>query len=122
MKYFPFVGKISGSPSILEGTLEEMLAEEYEYLKLGVNGIDFLGYRYKASDPEELIRGYFAHSKLPTVLAGSISSVDRIKFALSVKPWGFTMGSALFEKKFVKNGTFRENLEYVIDILNSNSN
>ena len=122
MKYFPFVGRVSGSPSIIEGTLEEMLTQEKEYLELGVNGIDLLGYRYKGGDPEELIRQYFALSKLPTVLAGSIGSVERINFALSVKPWGFTMGSALFEKKFVKDGTFRENLEYVINILNKNSN
>ena len=122
LRYFPFVGKVSGSPSILEGTLEEMLAQENEYLKLGVNGIDLLGYRFKDGDPEELIRQYFAQSKLPTVLAGSIGSVERINFALSVKPWGFTMGSALFEKKFVKDGTFRENLEYVVDLLSSNSN
>lgn len=122
LRYFPFVGKVSGSPSILEGTLEEMLAQERDFFELGVSGTNLLGYRYTSGDPEELIRQYFAHTKLPAVLAGSIGSVDRIKFALSVKPWSFTMGSALFEKKFVKDGTFRENLEYVIDVLNSKSN
>ena len=34
-----------------------------------------------------------------------------------MNPWTFTMGSALFAKNFVKNGTFRENLEYVINLL-----
>jgi hypothetical protein len=120
LKYFPFVGQVNESPSVLEGTLEEMLAQEQIYSRLGVNGTDFLGYRYNGGDPEELIRQYIAKAQLPTVLAGSIGSDDRIRFALSVNPWSFTMGSALFEKKFVANGTFRDNLEYVINFLETN--
>ena len=30
----------------------------------------------------------------------------------------YTMGSALFNANFVKGGTFRENLEFVLDYLN----
>ena len=52
LKYFPFVGNVSESPSVLESTLEEMLAQEQEYSRLGVSGTDFLGYRYKGGDPE----------------------------------------------------------------------
>jgi hypothetical protein len=34
-----------------------------------------------------------------------------------MNPWGFTMGSALFNKNFVKNGTFRENLQHVVNYI-----
>ena len=34
-----------------------------------------------------------------------------------MNPWCFTMGSALFTKNFVKEGTFRDNLVYVVGFL-----
>ena len=50
-------------------------------------------------------------------LAGSIGSDERVAIVKEMNPWTFTMGSALFSKNFVKDGTFRENLEYVIGLL-----
>ena len=46
IRYMPFVGKITGRPSILEGTLDEMLDEARYCLSKGVYGLDLLGYRY----------------------------------------------------------------------------
>ena len=46
LKYCPFAGKVSKSPSILEGTVEEMLAQEAAFAEKGVFGTDLLGYRY----------------------------------------------------------------------------
>lgn len=46
LKYMLFVGKITERPSILDGSIEEMIAEAKEYLKKGVFGFDLLGYRY----------------------------------------------------------------------------
>jgi hypothetical protein len=34
-----------------------------------------------------------------------------------IAPWTFTMGSALFEKKFLPDGTFKENLQAVADYM-----
>lgn len=42
----PFVGSITGRPSVLTGTIDEMVAEANRYLEKGVYGIDLLGYRY----------------------------------------------------------------------------
>ena len=36
-----------------------------------------------------------------------------------IGPWGFTMGSALFTKNFVKDGSFRDNLKAVADYMNN---
>jgi hypothetical protein len=117
LKYMPFVGDVSESPSILKGTAAGMLAQETRYKEAGVFGIDLLGYRYVDGDPEELSAEFISKGRLPCVLAGSIDSEKRIDTALRMNPWGFTMGSALFNKKFVAAGTFRENLEHVIAYL-----
>jgi hypothetical protein len=117
LKYMPFVGEVSESPSILKGTAASMLAQEDRYKKAGVFGIDLLGYRYVDGDPEALSAEYISKGQLPCVLAGSIDSEKRMDIVLKMNPWGFTMGSALFNKKFVKDGTFRENLEHVVKYL-----
>jgi hypothetical protein len=118
IKYSPFVGKVSGSPSILEGTVESML-EETEYLaSQGVFGVDLLAFRHK-ENPEELAAEFINRSKIPVILAGSIDSFAKIDFVNRVDPWGFTMGSALFTKNFIPEGSFRENLLAVIEKMES---
>lgn len=118
IKYFPFVGEVSGSPSILEGTPESMVKESEFLNSQGVHGVDLLAFRH-TSDPENLAREFIAQSAIPVVLAGSISSNERIEFVDQVNPWAFTMGSALFNKNFLPNGTFRENLEKVVEKMDS---
>ena len=117
LKYLPFVGKVYGSPSVLEGTLESMIEQANEYKRKGAYGTDLLGYRYKQGEPEELSRNFIDKSPIPTVLAGSIGSEERIKAVKAMNPWLFTMGSALFEGNFVEGGTFKDNLEAVYNIL-----
>lgn len=117
LKYMPFVGKVSKSPSILEGSAAGMLAQESDYKEAGAFGTDLLGYRYVDGDPEKLSAEYLAKCQLPCVLAGSIGSEERLDIVRRMNPWGFTMGSALFSKNFVKNGTFRENLEHVVNYI-----
>ncbi len=117
LKYCPFAGRVSESPSILEGTLEDMLDQEADFAEKGVFGTDLLGYRYVDGDPNVLSAEYIRRAKNPVVLAGSIGSEDRLKLVKEMNPWAFTMGSALFTKNFVKDGSFRENLEYVVDFL-----
>ena len=45
LRYMPFVGKITGRPSVLEGTIDGMIEEANSLLAKGVYGIDLLGYR-----------------------------------------------------------------------------
>lgn len=117
LKYCPFVGKVYGSPSVLEGTVESCLKQEEEYRQKGVFGIDLLGYRYAEGDPEVFSKEFIKKSGLPVIMAGSIDSPARIETVRWMNPWTFTMGSALFDKKFVADGTFRENLEKVVSLL-----
>lgn len=99
IRYMPFVGQITGRPSILQGSVESMLAEAEALKGCGASGIDLLGYRYDA-DAQELIAQIVAASALPVCVAGSIDSVERLQFIKDVQPWAFTIGSAFFEHKF----------------------
>jgi len=119
IKYMPFCGKVSGNPSILEGTNEEIIDNAKSILKNGVFGFDLLAYRHTVNG-EKLAREFCSAIDAPTVIAGSINSFERIKTMSEINPWGFTMGSALFEKKFDLKASFVKNLELVteyIDIL-----
>ena len=46
MAYLPFVGKVSGSPSILEGTNEEIIQNAKDLMAKGIKGFDILAYRH----------------------------------------------------------------------------
>ena len=99
LKYMPFVGKITGRPSVLEGTAESMIAEAQEYLSKGVYGIDLLGYRF-TGDATELNKKFVSGTKAPVCVAGSINSYQRLDEIKETSPWAFTIGSAFFDKKF----------------------
>lgn len=118
IKYFPFVGKVSGSPSILESTAEEIVQQGKELADMGVSGFDILAYRH-TGDAEGIAREFVKEMKVPVVVAGSVNSRARMRFVEDIGAWGYTMGSALFEKDYVKDGTFRDNLKAVIDLMNS---
>lgn len=115
LHYLPFVGKISGRPSILEGTIEGMIDEANSLLKKGVYGFDLLGYRY-TGDAVELNKQFVAGVDAPVCLAGSVSSYKRLDEVKAAGPWTFTIGGAFFENKF--NGSFAEQIIKVIDYMN----
>jgi len=117
LKYYPFVGKVSQSPSILEGSCDYMLEQTKKYQEAGACGVDLLGYRYVEGDPNVLSAAYIKAGSLPTVLAGSIGSEERMLLVKQMDPAYFTMGSALFTKNFVKDGSFRDNLKAVVEFL-----
>jgi hypothetical protein len=118
IKYLPFCGKVWGSPSVLEGSIPEII-EDARFLlsQEGVYGIDLLAYRHE--DGEGLARAYCAAVKKPVVIAGSIDSRARLDLLHGIKPWAFTMGSALFDAKFVPGGDVRENLAEVVAYMGS---
>ena len=116
MEYSPFVGKVSGSPSILEGTNEEIIAEAKGLMEKGITAFDLLAYRHVV-DGEKLAREFCAAVDAKMCIAGSISNYERIDVMFDIAPWGFTMGSALFTKNFVPDGSFRDNLKAVADYM-----
>lgn len=114
LRYMPFVGTITGRPSVLSGSVEDMVAEAEGYLKKGVWGIDLLGYRH-AQDPAALNRTFVERVDAPVCLAGSINSDQRLEEVKATAPWAFTIGGAFFEGRF--GGTFRQQIDKVCQFM-----
>ena len=114
INYMPFVGKISGRPSILEGTLDEMLDEARQCLTKGAYGVDLLGYRY-TGDASSLNKNFVAALNAPVCIAGSINSFERLREVQKISPYTFTIGGAFFENKF--GNSFAEQIDTVCDFM-----
>ena len=112
IKYMPFVGEVTGRPSVLEGTIEGMIAEARSYIERGAYGIDLLGYRF-TGDAIVLNEAFVAGVDAPVCIAGSIDSYARLDEVRRAAPWAFTIGGAFFENKF--DGTFAEQIDKVCD-------
>lgn len=117
IKFLPFCGQVSGSPSVLEGSFDEIIADANGLLDKGVDGIDLLAFRH--ADGAGLAEAYCRAIEKPVVIAGSINSFARIDFVNRINPWAFTMGSALFTENFVPGAGFRKNLEAVVKYMDS---
>ncbi len=115
LRYMPFVGNVTGRPSILTGTVQGMIEEANRYLEKGVFGFDLLGYRF-TGDGAALNREFVSQVHAPVCLAGSVNSYQRLDEVKSASPWAFTIGSAFFENQF--GGTFQEQIDKVIDYMN----
>jgi hypothetical protein len=116
VKYMPFVGRIYGRPSILEGTTAEMVAEAEKILTMGADGFDLLAYRHP-ENPGQLATDFVKAVKAPVVIAGSIDSFERLDEVKSINPWAFTIGSAFFDKRFGPEPGFRDQIETVLDYM-----
>lgn len=98
MQYLPFVGKVSGRPSVLEGTDREILCQIRELTEKGIGGVDLLGYRHQAG--YELSKAVIAEAECAVCLAGSIDGYERLDQVLEMNPAWFTIGGAFFDGKF----------------------
>ncbi len=114
LKYMPFVGKVTGRPSVLEGSIEGMVAEAGEYIAKGACGIDLLGYRY-VGDSAKLNRELVSGLSADVCIAGSVNSFERLDELKEASPWAFTIGGAFFEHKF--GGSFKEQIDVVCDYM-----
>lgn len=112
VRYYPFPGHVHSHPSILDGTIEAIVSHACELESCGVHGLDLLTYRYDGEAPR-LLKEVVQATKVPVVSAGSIASFERIQEVWDSGAWGFTIGSAFFEKKFVPDGSFEENVSAV---------
>jgi hypothetical protein len=109
VRYLPFAGHVHSHPSILDGSIEGIVADARRLESKGVAGLDLLSYRY-TGDAAQLLREVVRAVRVPVVSAGSIASLERIAEVWDAGAWGFTMGTALFEAAFVPSGTFRDNV------------
>jgi hypothetical protein len=76
-----------------------------------VDGLDLVAYRYERAEKiQELIERCVKEIDLPIILAGSINNWERIDLTTAAKLWAFTIGGAFFDKKFVKDGSFNDQI------------
>lgn len=119
LKYYPFCGKVGGSPVALSGSVESVVDSAKKCIENGANGVDLTAYRYADGDPIELTKAVVEAVGADKVcIAGSIGNTERMDAMKEAGVAEYTMGSALFNANFVPGGSFRENLEFVLDYLN----
>lgn len=117
VEYFPYAGEIVGHPCLLEGSINEIVSETQKYIEKGVGGINILAYRYN-QNPEELISALRKNITKPIIIAGSVNSEQRVNFLKSNQIDFFTVGTAIFEKDFVKDGSYSQQIEKLLSFLN----
>lgn len=118
LKYSPFCGKVGGSPVELTGSIDEIVSSAKECIEKGADGVDLTAYRYADGDPIELTKAIVdAIGADKVCIAGSVGNEERMNQMKDAGVAEYTMGSALFNANFVEGGTFRENLEYVLNYL-----
>lgn len=110
IKYMPYVGNVVERPSVLEGSIDGMIAEAKECLEKGVDGFDLLGYRY-TDNARELIERFVKEVDAPVCIAGSVDSYERLDELKDIEPWSFTIGGAFFNNRF--DGTIPEQIDKV---------
>ena len=97
IQYFPFPGKIEGHPSVLAGTIDEIVASAEDLAALdGVDGLDLLAYR-SSENVRGLIAAVCAAVDKPVIVAGSIGSRERIEIVRRSGAAGFTIGTAALD-------------------------
>lgn len=118
--YLPFCGDVGGSPVVLDGTQDEIVADAVGATQGGADGVDLVAYRYEQGDPIELATAVVDKlGREKVVVAGSINSVERMQCMHDIGVFAYTMGGALFEGAFVAGGTFRDNLAAVLELNDS---
>ena len=104
IRYFPFPGTITGHPSVLEGSIEEIAESARALTALeGVHGLDLLAYRFDGDVPA-LMGAVCEASAKPVVVAGSIDREERVWATAMAGAAGFTVGTAALSGEFPAEG------------------
>jgi len=114
IKFYPYVGRVIGIPEVLEGTIEEMIMDAKSFRKMGVDGINLLAYRYKG-DPEELMKAVISNAEMDVIVAGSIDSFEKIRKVITLGATLYTIGGAIFEKRFIPGGSIADQVKAIIE-------
>ena len=100
--YHPFPGRPEGHPTRLGGSAADIERDCERATAAGCPGVDLLAYRAIEADPVDLIkaarRGLGKEGYL--IVAGSVSTPERIKALGDEGADAFTIGTAIFEERF----------------------
>ena len=113
IRYFPYIGTVIGHPCLLRGSIEEIAEDARNAEAAGIDGIDLLAYRYDG-DPVHLVKEVMNTVAIPLIVAGSINDFERIARMKALGVWAFTIGSAIFDRRFRPDGTIEEQISAVL--------
>lgn len=100
IRYYPFAGRITGHPSVLEGTVAEIVDSARRLAALdGVHGLDLLAYRSRNDGPA-LMGAVCAAVPKPVIIAGSIDRPERLAAVVRAGAAAFTVGTAALDGAF----------------------
>lgn len=114
-RYLPYAGGVVGHPCVLKGSIDYIISDAKRAIELGAAGINLLAYRHGEEDPHELLREYIRRIHVPTVVAGDINSLERIREVAALGYWAYTIGGAVLERKFVPGGSLKDQVAAVLD-------
>lgn len=104
IRYCPFPGQITGHPSVLEGSIDEIVdSAKALAARDGVHGLDLLAYRSK-EDVSDLMKAVCAAVSKPVYMAGSIDTPEQIAATKAAGGAGFTIGTAALDGKYPAEG------------------
>jgi len=112
-KFFPYIGRIVGHPCLLRGTIEEIVSDAKRTQKLCADGINLLAYRYDGNI-QELIESVQSSIGILLVIAGNIDSYERIIEMKRLGVWGYTVGGAIMESRFLPGKNETEQIKAVL--------
>lgn len=117
LRYYPFPGRITGHPSVLEGPAEDIVASARRLADLEhVHGLDLLAYRFDGDVPGLMAALCRAVSK-PVIMAGSIDSEARIRAVAGAGAAGFTVGTAALAGVFpAASADFVDQIRAIIEM------
>jgi hypothetical protein len=118
IRYCPFPGIVTGHPSILSGSVDDIAASAASLSEApGVFGVDLLTYRHAEADPEELTRAVVDACDGPVIAAGAVVERDQIVLLDRAGAWGFTIGSAIFNGQLPGAPSVSAQVQTVLDWL-----
>lgn len=101
IEYFPFAGRPQGHPTELLGSPEEIAADCRRADAQGCAGVDLLAFRSIVAPPMDLVRAARKALGGTLIVAGSVDSPARVRELDALGVDAFTVGTALFERRFV---------------------
>ena len=117
IKFMPYIGDVVDHPCILRGSIEDIQNDVKNIESKGVDGLNLLAYRHETISVEELIKKVMMTRKTKLIVAGSIKTPEQIKKMKDLDVWAFTVGTAIFDKKFVPEGSYADNVEFVLKLI-----
>jgi hypothetical protein len=101
-EYYPFPGRPVGHPTKLGGKPSEIEAQCRDFVAKGCAGCDVLAYRATEADPIDLVRAARRGlgPKKYLIVAGAVTSAERIRAVEAAGADAFTIGTAVFNGSY----------------------